>query len=61
MLDFLFEIFLSDSIKAELPSLTDTSHSSFILSILSFKDNSTSNVQSITFIFSEKILLNFLN
>ena len=61
MLIFLSEISLSDNIKAELPSLTDISHSSFILSILSFKDELTSKVQSITFIFSEKILLNFLN
>ena len=61
MLVFLSEISLSDNIKVELPSLIAISHSSFILSILSFKDELTSKVQSIIFVFSEKILLNFLN
>ena len=54
MLAFLLEISLSDKIKAELPCLTDISHSSFMLSILSFKDELTSKVQSITLIFLKK-------
>ena len=55
------EIFLSDKIIVVLPSLTAVSHSSLIFSILSFKDELISNVQSIILIFFKKIFLNFLN
>ena len=60
MLAFLLVIDLSDKIKVELPSLTAVSHSSLIDSILSFKLEFISKVQSMILIFLEKILLNFL-
>ena len=56
-----FEIFLSDKIRAVLPSLTAVSHSSLIASILFFNENFISKVQSIILIFFAKTLLNFLN
>jgi len=55
MLAFSFEIFLSDKIIAVLPSLTAISLSSLIASILSFKDNLVSKVQSIILIFFAKL------
>ena len=54
MLAFRLEIFLSDNIKQVLPSLTAVSDSSRIASILSFKDDLISKVQSITFTFFKK-------
>ena len=59
ILAFLLEIFLSESIKVVHPSLTAVSQSSLICSILSFKDEEISNVQSITLVFFEKNFLNF--
>ena len=53
-----FEIFLSDKIRAALPSLTAVSHSTFISSILSLSEEPTSNVQSIMLIFLENIFNN---
>ena len=61
ILAFLLEIFLSDKIRAVLPSLTAVSDSSRIASILSFNEDVISNVQSIIFIFFEKNFLNLLN
>ena len=54
-------MFLSDKIRHVLPSLTDVSASSLIVSILSFNELVISKVQSIILIFFEKNFLNFLN
>ena len=61
MLAFLFEIFLSERMRHVLPSLTEVSASSLISAILSLSEDDISNVQSISFVFFEKNLLNFLS
>ena len=58
---FLLLISLSDKIKHVLPSLTEVSASSLIFSILSFKEEEISKVQSIVLVFFEKNFLNFLS
>ena len=61
MLAFVEVIFLSDKIRVLLPSLTAISHSSLIFSILSFKEELISKVQSIIRIFLKNFFLNFFN
>ena len=61
ILALLFEIFLSERTIHVLPSLTEVSASSRILSILSLSEEDISNVQSISFVFFEKNFLNFFS